>query len=70
MTHLTIKHAVLILVFSVAALLIFCEISETVSNFFALLAAVKIAGLALFGAGVYLTRKWRKELGIDQLLND
>lgn len=62
------RHAVLIAVFGVAALLLFCELSEN-GTFFALVVS-KAAGMALFGLGGWLFGKWRGHLGIDDILKD
>lgn len=69
MANITIRHALLVLIFSAAALLIFCEISDSVKHFLLVLIAVKATGICLFAAGVYLLRKWADKLGIDDLLD-
>lgn len=66
MTHLTLRHALLGLIFMAATLLLFCETDEAL----ALLLLTKGVGVLLFGTGSLLLKRWRKELGIDEWLED
>ena len=64
----TWRHALLVAVFSAAALLLFCETGE--GGTLPLLLATKASGLLLFALGARLAGRWRGKLGIDDLLED